>query len=85
MHGGKTDQTVCCSRGVVQFFTKGVAQLCCMVEIINDDFSDEAVKKEVEDRLMPRTQDLPLYTTLEFNDKVVAGIEAAGCRTYSSI
>lgn len=63
----------------MQFFTKGAAHLCCMVEIINDGFSDEAIKKAVENRLMPRTEDLPIYTTHEFNDKVVTGIEAVEC------
>lgn len=62
--------TRCCSGRAVQFFTKGSAHLCCMVEIVNDGFSDEAIKKVVEDRLMPRTENLPLYSTHEFNDKV---------------
>lgn len=59
----------------MQYFKKGAANLCGMVELINEEFSDEALKKEVEDRLMPRTEELPLYTTHEFNAKVVAGAE----------
>lgn len=51
---------------------KGAANLCGMVELINEEFTDEALKKEVEDRLMPRTKELPLYTTHEFNAKVAA-------------
>ena len=58
---------------ITQYFTKGAANLCGMVEIINEEFSDEALKKEVEDRLMPRTEELPLYSTHEFNDKVGGG------------
>lgn len=55
-----------------QYFTKGAANLCGVVELINEEFSDEAIKKEVDDRLMPRTEELPLYTTEEFNDKVTS-------------
>lgn len=58
----------------MQYFTKGSVSLCGMVEIINDTYSDEALKKEVEDRLMPRTEELPLYSMHEFNNKVVKGI-----------
>lgn len=54
----------------MQYFTKGAANLCGMVEIVNEDFADDALKREVEDRLMPRTEELPLYSTHEFNDKV---------------
>lgn len=54
----------------IQYFTKGAASLCGVVELINEEFTDEAIMKEVEDRLMPRTEELPLYTTHEFNDKV---------------
>ena len=64
---------------MLQYFTKGAANLCGMVEIINEDFADEALKKEVEDRLMPRTEELPLYSTHEFNDKVGGG--GGGCRS----
>ena len=64
----------CCWGCVVQYFAKGAASICGVVAIINEEFSDEALKKEVEDRLMPRTEELPLYTTQEFNDKVETGI-----------
>ena len=55
-----------------------------MVELINEEFSDEALKKEVEDRLMPRTEELPLYTTHEFNAKVMAGTGAVDARFSSA-
>lgn len=42
-----------------------------MVELINEDFADEAIQKRVEDRLMPRTEELPIYNMQEFNDKVM--------------
>ena len=61
---------LCCWWRPMQYFNKGAANLCGVVEIINEDFSDEAIHKKVEDRLMPRTEELPLYTTHEFNDKV---------------
>lgn len=63
----------------MQYFDKGAANLCGVVEIINEEFSDEAILKKAEDRLMPRTEELPLYTTHEFNAKVVAGV--GGCRS----
>ena len=53
-----------------QYFTKGAASLCGVVELINEDFSDEAIQKQVEDRLMPRTEEFPIYDMREFNDKV---------------
>ncbi|CAM9174754.1 unnamed protein product, partial [Laminaria digitata] len=56
-----------------RYVTKGAANLCGIVELINEDFDDEALKKEVEDRLMPRTEELPLYSTHEFNDKILNG------------
>ena len=67
---------------MIQYFTKGAANLCGVVELINEDFADEALKKEVEDRLMPRTEELPLYTTHEFNDKVDGW--GGGCRDVVS-
>ena len=36
---------------MIQYFTKGAANLCGVVGLINEDFADEALKKEVEDRL----------------------------------
>lgn len=44
--------------------------MCGLVEVVNDEFSDDAIKKAMEDRLVPRTEELPIYTTQEFNDKV---------------
>lgn len=55
-----------------QYFIKGSANLCGFVEVINEDFTDETIKRAVEDRLMPRTEDLPIYTTEEFNEKVLS-------------
>lgn len=67
MRGAETVQLLPLAVYCVQFFTKGTASVCGMVDIINDGFPDEALKKA---RLMPRTEDLPLYTMEEFNDKV---------------
>lgn len=61
----------CLGRRHRQYFTKGSASLCGVVELINEDFSDEAIQKQVEDRLMPRTEELPIYNMQEFNDKVI--------------
>ncbi|CBN76583.1 delta-9 desaturase [Ectocarpus siliculosus] len=55
------------------FFTKGAARLCCFVELVNEKFTDEAIQQEVDNRLMPRTEELPIYTMQEFNDKVLNG------------
>lgn len=60
----------------MQYLKKGAANLCGMVELVNEDFSEESLRKDIEDRLMPRTEELPLYTTQEFNDKVKAWGEA---------
>ena len=54
----------------VQFFAKGAANVCGLVQVVNENFVDEAVIAEVEDRLMPRTEELPIYTMEEFNNKV---------------
>lgn len=66
----------------MQYFKKGAANLCGMVELVNEEFSEEALKNEIEDRLMPRTEELPLYTMQEFNDKVVVGAEALDFELY---
>lgn len=47
--------------------------MCCVVPIVNKNFTDEDANNDMEDRLMPRTEELPLYSTLEFNNKVWAG------------
>lgn len=60
----------------MQFFTKGTASLCGIVDIINDGFSDEDLNK---DRLMPRTEELPLYTMEDFNKKVKTDVGSAAC------
>ena len=46
--------------------------MCGLVELVNENFMDEAALAQVEDRLMPRTEELPIYTTEEFNNKVNA-------------
>ncbi|CAM9782649.1 unnamed protein product, partial [Ectocarpus sp. 12 AP-2014] len=56
-----------------RFFTKGAARLCCFVELVNEKFTDEAIQQEVDNRLMPRTEELPIYTMQEFNEKVLNG------------
>ena len=58
---------------LLQYFKKGAANVCCVVPIVNQNFTDEDVNNGMEDRLMPRTEELPLYSTLEFNNKVWAG------------
>ncbi|CAM9317590.1 unnamed protein product, partial [Sphacelaria rigidula] len=55
-----------------RFFAKGSANLCGLVEVVNQEFSDEAIKEVIDDRLIPRT-DLPIYTTEEFNEKILNG------------
>eukprot|EP00903_Cladosiphon_okamuranus_P012613 g11801.t1 len=56
-----------------RYFTKGAASFCGVVELINEDFTDEAIQKQVEDRLIPRTEELPIYNMQEFNDKILNG------------
>lgn len=68
---------------MMQYLKKGAANLCGMVELVNEEFSEEALRKEVEDRLVPRTEELPLYTTHEFNDKVKARGEAVDVKVAS--
>lgn len=50
----------------MQYVTKGAARVCGCVEVVNDDY----VPTSSPSRLIPRTEDLPLYTTAEFNKKV---------------
>lgn len=51
-----------------RFFDKGVAKGCGCIELINEDYTPE--DKKAMSRLMPRTEDVPIYTINEFNDKV---------------
>lgn len=56
-----------------RYFRKGSAKLCGLVEVVNSKYEREAEgedEDDVEDRLVPRTEDLPLYTMAEFNEKV---------------
>lgn len=50
----------------MQYMRKGAAQVCGCVEVVNQDFSSTVERP----RLVPRTLDLPIYSTLEFNEKV---------------
>ncbi|CAM9534507.1 unnamed protein product [Ascophyllum nodosum] len=53
-----------------RYFKKGAAKGCGCIELVNEDYVSEADRKALA-RLMPRTEDLPIYTVTEFNDKVV--------------
>ena len=51
-----------------RYFAKGAANVCGFMEVINEDHAlthDKALA-----RLVPRTEELPIYTMAEFNDKV---------------
>ena len=48
-----------------------MANVCGVVQVVNENFVNEAVIAEAEDRLMPRTEELPIYTMEEFNNKVI--------------
>lgn len=57
-----------------RYFRKGAANLCGCVELINEEYhpnkdGDEG-EIEIEDRFVPRTEALPIYTVPEFNEKV---------------
>ncbi|CAM9319898.1 unnamed protein product [Pylaiella littoralis] len=59
-----------------RFFKKGSAKLCGIVEVVNPMYEADADGEDediVEDRLVPRTEALPLYTMAEFNEKVLHG------------
>ena len=55
-----------------QFVTKGAANVCGVVELVNESFLIDGMEAKMKDRLMPRTEELPIYSTEEFNDKVKA-------------
>lgn len=50
-----------------QFMRKGKANILGCISVINNSYGN--ADKDGE-RLVPRTEELPLYTTEEFNDKV---------------
>lgn len=54
-----------------RYVYKGAAKGCGCLEVVNDMYmmGDKGGKASV-DRLIPRTERLPLYTMAEFNDKV---------------
>lgn len=52
-----------------RFFMKGSARVCACVDVVNEEFEDTMHGKN-RPRLMPRTEDLMIYSVLEFNYKV---------------
>ncbi len=60
-----------------RYFRKGSASLLGLFELVNEEYAsgdgEENDGDPSEDRLVPRTEDLPLYTVAEFNDKVRSG------------
>ena len=48
--------------------------MCGVVELVNENFEDKAILAQFEDRLIPRTEELPIYTIEEFNDKVTVAL-----------
>ena len=55
-----------------RFFTKGSAHVCACVDVVNEEFGDTAHgKNKPRPRLVPRTEDLIIYSVLEFNNKVL--------------
>lgn len=60
-----------------RYFAKGAANVCGFMEVINEDHA--LTKDKVQDRLVPRTEDLPIYTMAEFNDKVRGGVGFVFC------
>lgn len=56
-----------------RYVKKGAASICGFFEVVNTKYDPDAVAADEvvpEDRLMPRTEALPLYTVAEFNEKV---------------
>lgn len=52
-----------------RFFEKGSANVLMCLEVVNNRF--EGPKRRARNpRIMPRTEELPLYTLAEFNEKV---------------
>ena len=54
-----------------RYFSKGRAKILGVVEIVNETYGQSA--EGPKERLMPRTQVLPIYTVVEFNEKVYQG------------
>ena len=50
-----------------RYFSKGAAKLCGFMEVLNEEALG---RNQAPDRLVPRTENLPIYTMPEFNDKV---------------
>ena len=51
-----------------RYFVKGSANVCGFMEVINEDHA--LTKDKLKHRLVPRTEELQIYTVSEFNDKV---------------
>jgi len=51
-----------------RYVSKGRAKILGVVEIVNEKFGEPT--EGPEKRLIPRTEALPIYTIVEFNDKV---------------
>lgn len=63
-----------------QFVFKGSATICGCMELVNEQY----VPGDGKGHLVPRTEDLPIYTTQEFNDKVTHGpLYAMSCKQSS--
>ena len=55
-----------------RFFVKGSAHVCACVSVVNEGFEDTAHgRNRPRHRLVPRTEDLIIYSILEFNYKVL--------------
>ena len=54
-----------------RYFSKGRAKILGVVEIVNEAYVQST--EDSKERLMPRTQVLPIYTFVEFNEKVCQG------------
>lgn len=66
-----------------RYFAKGAANVCGFMEVINEDHA--LTNDKAQDRLVPRTEDLPIYTMAEFNDKVDGGGNLSNPRRQQSI
>ncbi len=51
-----------------QYVSKGHTKILGVVEIVNKKFGEST--EDPNDRLIPRTETLPIYSIAEFNDKV---------------
>ncbi|CAN0025142.1 unnamed protein product, partial [Ectocarpus sp. 6 AP-2014] len=57
-----------------RYFKKGSATLLGCLQVVNESYTgDDAAELPKRERLMPRTEDLPMYSVAEFNDKVLNG------------